>query len=224
MKTLFIIFIISSIFLTAYAQTDTSTVQILKKEKVELTEEDNLTKVEVDKSKVKTSDNNDSDTVQIRIGNHNVEISSNENKTHIDVEKIDDFDSKWDKHQWKIDDKKTYAKHRKKKFDGHWGGIDFGGNQLWNTSYSGYTEGTIAFLETQPEKSFEFNCNFAEYSFGFGSYIGIVTGLGLNFNDYKFKNRITITKDENGIIQPVQLPEGDFRKSKLSTSYLTAPL
>jgi len=168
---------------------------------------------------------NDRDTVHIRVGNHKVEITSKDEKTHIDVERIDDFNSRWEDRGWNDRDEiETIHRHKNKKFDGHWAGIDFGANLLWETNYSNYPEGTPKFLETSPEKSFEVNLNLLEYSFGFSSYIGLVTGLGLNFNDYKFKNRLALTKDDAGIIQPVELPEGDFRLSKLSTTFITAPL
>lgn len=176
-------------------------------------------------------DSDKSDTVHIRFGNHTVEITTDNDKTHIDVEKIEDFESQWKsgdtnwERDWNQKDRVETIHHRKnKKFDGHWAGIDFGGNQLWDTKYSIYPEGTPNFITTSPEKSFEVNLNLLEYSFGFSSYIGLVTGLGLNFNDYKFKNRLTLTKDDAGIIQPVELPEGDFRLSKLSTTFITAPL
>jgi hypothetical protein len=168
------------------------------------------------------------DTVHIRVGNRAIEIITEDKKTHIDVDKLDDFESRWEDNRWKKDDDQieTVHHHHKNKFDGHWSGIDFGGNQLLNTSYptSIYPEGTPAFITTAPEKSFEVNLNLLEYSFGFSSYFGIVTGLGLNFNDYKFKNRYTLVKDDTGVIQPASLPEGDFRLSKLSTTFITAPL
>jgi len=163
------------------------------------------------------------DTVHIRVGNHAIEIITEDKKTHIDVDKLDDFDSRWGHHD--DDEIKTIYRHKGNKFDGHWSGIDFGGNQLLNTTYPAaiYPEGTPEFITTSPEKSFEVNLNLLEYSFGFTSYFGFVTGLGLNFNDYKFKNRYTLTKDDNGVIQPATLPEGDFRLSKLSTTFITAP-
>jgi hypothetical protein len=169
------------------------------------------------------------ETVQIRVGKHNIEIITDDEKTNIDIDKIDDFNSKWENDNYEFHNNcenktQTVKRKSKKRFNGHWAGIEIGGNLLWETDYSIYPEGTPAFLDARPERSFEFNFNFAEYSFGFGSYVGIVTGMGLNFNDYHFKNRYTIKKDENGIIQPIALPEGDFRKSKLSTTYLTAPL
>jgi hypothetical protein len=162
------------------------------------------------------------DTVHIRVGKHAIEIVTNDKKTHIDVDKLDDFESQWEDRDWKRRERIETRHHRKnKKFDGHWSGIDFGGNLLLNPVYP---EGAPAFLATAPEKSFETNINLFEYSFGFSPYFGIVTGLGVNLNDYKFKNRYTLTKDENDVIQPLALPEGDFRLSKLSTTFITAPL
>ena len=221
MKTLILVLLIVIVPFGMYAQTDST--QIISNEFDELIYNvQPKDTVETKKEEVKKSGK---DTLQVRVGKHNVEIITDDENTYIDVEKIEDFKSKWDRNDWNGEKIKTvHHRHHRRDFDGHWAGLDFGGNQLWDTDYSMYSDDTPAFLETSPEKSFEFNLNFAEYSFGFGSYIGFVTGLGLNFNDYKFKNRYTITKDEDGIIQPVELEEGDFRKSKLSTVYLTAPL
>ncbi len=168
------------------------------------------------------------DTVHIRIGSHAVEIISNDKNTRIDVERIDSFQTRWenwDDNDFDDEEVKTIKHREHKKFSGHWGGIDFGGNQLLNTTYPSeiYAEGTPEFLTTAPEKSFEVNLNLFEYSWGFSSYIGFVTGLGFNFNDYKFKDNYTFKADENGIIQPVELEDSDFRMSKLSTTFITAP-
>ena len=235
MKTLTLFTLISFITFASFGQTDSTQVTTSdQKDSVQVTSTDfdglidtydQVDSLDANEPKEPKAKKGENDTLQVRVGKHNFEIITDESKTHIDVEKIDNFKSQWDKNDWEPETIKTVKKHRhRRKFDGHWAGFDFGGNQLWETDYSMYPEGTPAFLETSPEKSFEFNFNFAEYSFGFGSYVGFVTGLGLNFNDYKFKNRYTITKDDAGMIQPVALPEGDFRMSKLSTAYLTAPL
>ena len=221
MKTLISLFLLLVMSLALTAQTDS--LQTIDPDFESFIE---TLKPENDSSEVLTNESTttEKDTVRLRVGNTKWEIISGGNKTHIDVETIDDFESKWEKEKWDEEKFETVHKHKKRGFDGHWSGIDFGGNQLWNTDYSMYPEGTPSFLETRPEKSFEVNWNFAEYSFGFGSYVGIVTGLGLNFNDYKFKNRYTLVKDNTGMIQPVELPETDLRKTKLSTVFLTAPL
>lgn len=223
MKTLFFITILISSVFVAMGQTDTTTVTnndfetLIDQEEGERTsasgdsldaEEPNmLSKSGSQKVSAKK------DTVHVRIGNQNIEIITSDRDTKV---KIDDADGSKPYVE--------YSKKRKRKFDGHWDGIDFGANLLIETDYSMYPEDTPKFLETRVEKSFEFNLNLFEYSFGFGQYVGIVTGLGFNFNDYKFKNRYSFKKDESGVLQPYALPEGDFRKSKLSTVYLTAPL
>jgi hypothetical protein len=220
-----IILIIFASFLV-YAQPDSTSAVILPTEEMlNGTEDSTLIEGTISEQELPVDEikkENEPDTVHIRVGNHAVEITSENDKTHIDVERIDDFNSRWENRD--REEVQTIHHRSNKKFDGHWAGIDFGGNLLWDTKYAIYPEGTPSFLETSPEKSFEVNLNLLEYSFGFSSYFGLVTGLGLNFNDYKFKNRMTITKDEAGVIQPVELPEGDFRLSKLSTTFITAPL
>jgi hypothetical protein len=224
--TLFILFIFSSILL--FAQPDSTSRYILPTEEM-LTNSDDSTKTETLKEVAPAEElksKSEPDTVHLRLGNHAVEITTDDNdNTHIDIEKIEDFNSQWEDPDkgWKKGRGETDYHRNNKKFDGHWSGIDFGANLLTNTKYY-YSPYNNIFLETSPEKSFEVNLNLIEYSFGFSSYIGLVTGLGLNFNDYKFKNRYTLTKDDAGIIQPEELPEGDFRLSKLSTTFITAPL
>jgi len=230
MRTLILILAILALHFSLKAQPDTTIVNREFEELIEMYHSDDSVKtieIEVAEQEGDTTIITGSDTVQIRVGKRNIEIiTDNKKKTQIDVEKIEDFDSRWENKSKNNKDYQRGKVNRRKKLDGHWAGFEFGGNQLLvtGTSYANYPEGTPKFLETSPEKSFEFNFNFAEYSFGFGSYVGIVTGLGLNFNDYKFKNRYTIVKDETGVVQPVALAQTNFRLSKLSTTYLTAPL
>lgn len=227
MKTLFILLFALGLSVQTFALKDSINSnpefnQLIKNIKVET---DTISKIDMVKEDPTDFHKKEQDTLKVRVGNTNLKIVTGQNNAHIDVETIDDYKSKWENNNWEKDHPiETVQKHRKRNFDGHWEGFEFGGNQLFETNYAPLYPENPAFLETRPEKSFEFNWNFAEYSFGFGSYMGIVTGLGINWNDYQFKNRYTIIKDANGMIQPVELPETDFRKSKLSTVYLTAPL
>ncbi len=227
MKTLLITLIIFAFPMFALSQTQDSTEQNTSGFEELILEENAPDKFTLDQDSSKTNVEKSKENVQIRVGKHNIEVITEDSRTSIDIEKIDDFNSRWkndnqsNNHYSK--EVRTINRRPKRRFNGHWKGIEFGGNQLWETDYSMYPEGTPKFIETMPEKSFEFNFNFAEYSFGFGSYAGIVTGLGFNFNDYKFKNRYTM-KMVDGMMQPVALPDGDFKLSKLSTTYLTAPL
>jgi len=242
MKTSLIILLVCFLGISLYAQNDSIATDPLEKE-LNRMDQDESGPLAPDSLSLPQEPNFSSeekkDTVRIRVGNRAVEIISGDDKTDIDIERIENFESQWEKQKNKkfdheIDIQEKPRIKKRKKFNGHWGGLEFGGNQLWGSTLLGsegiqyptelYPEGTPNFLQTRPEKSFEVNVNLFEYSFGFCSYAGIVTGLGLNFNDYKFKNRYTLSKNANGIIEPIELPEGDFRLSKLSTGYLTAPL
>lgn len=186
-----------------------------------------ISNMQTDQDSIQKTEKSDSDTLKVRLGNANVKIVTKDNKAHIDVETDDsDVNRKWNKYDKDYErTHKPKVKRSRKKFDGHWDAMEFGGNLFDKTDYQTlYPVRNYDFMETSPEKGIEFNLNFAEYSFGFGSYMGIVTGLGINWNNYRFKNNNTIIKDENGMIQAVDLPTEDFRKSKLTTIYLTAPL
>jgi len=73
------------------------------------------------------------------------------------------------------------------------------------------------------KKSSSFNLNFAQQSFGFTHYIGLVTGLGINWNNYRFDNNNNIRKGDNGVIEELN-PLAALDKSKLTTVYMTVPL
>lgn len=167
----------------------------------------------------------ETDSLEIRVGKYKIDITDKDEGegTNISIDKIENFNSRWEVEEEKsIVHRKKHWSHRK--FEGHWSAFELGGNVLYDKDYSMYPAGTADFMNTQVEKSLEFNWNFAEYDFGFCSYVGIVTGLGLNWNNYKFSDNITLIKDNNGLIQPDNVPEENFRKSKFTTVYLTAPL
>jgi hypothetical protein len=97
-------------------------------------------------------------------------------------------------------------------------------NTFTNIDYSGYP--LPNFMDLNHNKSLEVNINLFKYSISLQKKhksIGLVTGLGLNFNDYRFSNDITI-KNENGYIVAVPITASNLQKTKLSTGYLTVPL
>ena len=103
-------------------------------------------------------------------------------------------------------------------------GIDLGVNGFADEDYSMY--GGNEFMELNQPKSLEVNINFWEYNIGLQknrNNIGLVTGMGLSYNNYKFDNPYTIEKVD-GIIEPVTLDADNYEKSKLTVTYLTIPL
>ena len=68
-------------------------------------------------------------------------------------------------------------------------------------------------------KSSNFNINFTQLSIGLSRHIGFVTGLGLNWNNYRFDGNNNIIKGDNNIIEELD-PGSNLKKSKLATLFL----
>jgi hypothetical protein len=153
-----------------------------------------------DTVKIKT----DQDTTIVRIGGNDVKVITHGGGTEI---------------LWGKDKSK---KHHIEKFKGHWQGLDFGFNGYTNADYSMYD--VNEFMSVIQEKSYEVGLNILVLNIGiYKSYIGLVTGMGFAFNDYKFENRYTIIKDSLRT-EPVYLEYKDLVKTKLSVEYLDVPL
>ena len=110
------------------------------------------------------------------------------------------------------------------RFSGHWAGVDFGFNLLLNEDYTGYDS---EFMNNDVLRSNSLYINFVQQSIGIQRYrnnIGLVTGLGLHFNNYRLDDQITIIRDENNIIQPREPGFENIKKSKLSIFHAVLPL
>jgi hypothetical protein len=112
---------------------------------------------------------------------------------------------------------------RRKRFKGHWSGVEFGYNNFTTSDYSLNMPENIDYMSLHSGKSHNFNINFCQLSLGLGRRIGFVTGLGFNWNNYRFDGNNNIQKGANGIIEKLD-PGVPLKKSKLSTLYLDLPL
>jgi hypothetical protein len=80
----------------------------------------------------------------------------------------------------------------------------------------------IEYMSLNSGKAMNFNLNFSQLSIGITRHIGFVTGLGLNWNNYRFDGNNNIQKDAGGNI--IMLDPGEtLKKSKLATLYLDLP-
>lgn len=146
----------------------------------------------------------DQDTAIVRIGKKEVKVIGHEGGTEI---------------MWGKD---KHKKDKSGKFEGHWEGIEFGFNGLDKPDYSLY--GTKDFMSLNQGKSMEFDFNFYELNIGLAkSYVGLVSGMGLSFNNYRLENPFTIQKGTN-MTEPVLLGYDNLSKTKLAVSYLNVPL
>jgi hypothetical protein len=114
-------------------------------------------------------------------------------------------------------------KKPKKKFKGHWSGLELGLNNFVDNSFSITRETGEEFMELNTGKSWNFNINFLQYSLPiFSDRFGLISGMGLEWSNYHFNGSNTIIKDNDMIVsETIDYP---VIKSKLETTYLTAPL
>lgn len=113
-------------------------------------------------------------------------------------------------------------KHALKSFEAHWAGIEFGPTILLNSAMKSSFPGNKEW-ENDPGKSFSWNLNFAEYKFKiYKNYIGLTTGLGLNWTQIGLKNNVLYANSDS--LWVMKDTVNDFRKNKLRAVYLTVPL
>lgn len=110
------------------------------------------------------------------------------------------------------------------KFKGHWEGIEFGFNAFDKPDYSMYNASDKDFMSLNQGKSLEIDFNFYELNIGLcKNYIGLVSGMGLSFNNYRFENSYTLQKGQF-MTEPVSLNPDNLSKTKLAITYLNVPL
>ncbi|PTN08953.1 porin family protein [Mangrovibacterium marinum] len=210
MKKILFLTLIALCTIRLYAQ-DTIQVKQITKTIVRVNEEPTKTKVSLLNDKISIEDNMLSDTTNIRVGRRNYQIIEGQKGSHIIVTKDVDVEKDWQK---------------RKKFNGHWAGFELGINGLANTDYGMYPDPTNEFMELRQAASLEVNINFLEANICLKpDRVGLVSGFGLQWNNYKFENSITLDKiGGNPLIQPIDIVENNYKKSKLTASYLTVPL
>ncbi|RLD68042.1 MAG: hypothetical protein DRI84_00875 [Bacteroidetes bacterium] len=112
------------------------------------------------------------------------------------------------------------------RFRGNWAGIELGVNGYLTPSGSINMPKGYEFLNLKYEKSTNFNLNFFQQSLNLANnHFGLVTGLGLRWNNYRFDNNIVLGSDSAVIYgfhdtDPTKM----YSKSKLTAWYLTLPL
>ena len=147
------------------------------------------------------------DTTNIKIGDKGISIVEDDKGTSVKI----------------IEDKEKTVK--KKKFKGHWAGAEFGFNNFIDDKFSMARKDEEKFLDLNTGRSWNFNCNFMQYSIGLiRDRFGIVSGLGFEFNNYHFDGDNNIHKDSLGIITSKEDYPVSLNKSKLATTFLTLPI
>ncbi|MEI6677329.1 MAG: hypothetical protein WCL21_01905 [Mariniphaga sp.] len=166
----------------------------------------NNAKVDVGNNAVHVNSGKD-DTVKIRVGRRVVIIRSGRHNSNIRLNYLDD-------RKYELWTGKSSG------FKGHWAGWEMGINSFSKVDYKGFMPN---FMDLNQNKSFETGINFLEYNIGLKSdknNIGLVTGLGITYNDYRFSNAFTIVNNE-GFVEPVSLNERNLSNQKVMETLIS---
>jgi hypothetical protein len=154
------------------------------------------------------------DSTQVRIGNMEINvIEDDDGNTRVDITRDND------------DKNKEKKEEKNKKFQGHWKGIELGLNGYLNSDYGTTVPNEYSYLDLYSSKSINFNLNLPHLDIGLiGKQFGLVSGLGLEWMNFRFDNQTTFITDELGNIKRDTTAPADLDKTKLVTTYLTMPV
>jgi len=124
----------------------------------------------------------------------------------------------------------TWERNKKPKFNGHWGGVELGINGYVTSDFNTSWGDEYQYLDLQYEKSTAVNLNLYEQNIALNKdkNIGLITGLGLSWNNYRFSGPTFLTPDSANL-KGFYMVNTDgsnlsIRKTKLTAMYLTVPL
>jgi hypothetical protein len=112
------------------------------------------------------------------------------------------------------------------RFKGNWAGVFFSVNGFAQADYSMYPDDVDGFMEPTLWKSNCLSINLIQTSIRLQrtrNFIGLVTGLGADFQSYRLDKSYSIEKGATKV-EPVQLDYERNQKSKFSSVYLSVPL
>ena len=154
---------------------------------------------------------------------------------------------KWRNTQILIIDDNVSIKREPKKRRNHWAGIDLGINGFVNSSGSFDLKNDPALETTDPKKvtqfmeldyakSWKLGVNFWEHFFKLKEHhVGLVTGLGLEYNNYELRNNVRLIADGGSFVNNTLTPFNEeytwgivdttlsYSKNRFKTFYITAP-
>lgn len=175
-----------------------------------------------------TGKNDNEKTVTARTDdNGNVEVTVDDKK--IVVVTDDSVRVKFGDNTLEINDDgdiKLKKDRKKSKFNGHWDGFEIGVNGYLTPDFDFNYPDEYSLLDQKYQKSINVNLNFFEQNINLiRNHVGLVTGLGLSWNNYRFEDNVRLTETDNKLALYKDQVEGvSYEKSKLVNTYLTLPL
>jgi hypothetical protein len=152
-----------------------------------------------------------SDTTRIiSLHKKNIQIIENNNEKTIEFTNKDICDKK---------------RNKNPQFKGHLFGIDVGFNNYMTSDHKTSMPVAYRFMELNSSKSIGTTIHVVQESFNISKNgsLGLVTGIGIEFNNYRFDSQYLLSKSELGQIT-YTIASDKIEKNKLTSVYATIPL
>jgi hypothetical protein len=160
---------------------------------------------------VVTIEDSDDETI-IRVGKKALKVIDADNDTEAPVEEEDNGEAR-------------HHGQGRKGFSGHLGGPELGYNSYSTGRWLNNDMPLEGYLDLNTTKSTNFNFVFPAVNLGITRHFGLVTAIGINFNNYRFDGNNTIMVDGEGIVTPAYPADPiRYEKSKLATVYGFIPV
>jgi len=163
-----------------------------------------------------SSPDNYTDTTKVRVGSIDVEVVDGDTVT-----------VRIGGHQLKVDDDGNVKWERVNapRFNGHWGGVEIGINGYLTPDFNTSWGEAFDYLNLKYERSVALNLNVWEQNIPFNKKktIGMMTGLGMSWNNYFFTNQTKLVNGESKV-EGYYISGTSVRKTKLVNMYITVPV
>lgn len=170
-----------------------------------------------DENQYRVQSENYYDSVKVKVGGIKVEVFDGDDSVRVVV----------GDREFKVDDEGNvkYWRNKKPRFNGHWAGFDMGLNGFVNTDFNQSFPAKYEFLDLRMTKSVAVHLNFFEQNVALAKNQkwGMVTGLGINWNNYRFSKQTRLDPDSSFLVG-YRMDGISVRKSKLTAMYLSVPL
>ncbi len=157
------------------------------------------------------------DSVKVRVGGIKVQVYDGDDSVKVIV----------GDREINVDDEGNvrYWRNKKPRFNGHWAGFDMGLNGFVNTDFNQSFPPEYEYLDLRMPKSVAVHVNFFEQNVALArnQKWGMVTGLGINWNNYRFSRQTRLDPDSSALVG-YRMDGISIRKTKLTAMYLSVPL
>ena len=161
--------------------------------------------------------NNYYDSVKVKVGKIKVEVYEGDDSVRVIV----------GDRQLTVDDDGNvkFSRCKMPKFNGHWAGFDMGINGYLNTDFNQSFPKEYEYLDLRMTKSIAVYINFFEQNIAFSKNQkwGMVTGLGLEWHNYRFSRDTRLITDSSYLVGLID-QDISIRKNKLVTLHLNVPV